>query len=77
MKTEFEAIRKNKTMIIDTKKTNKTPKDKWEAIELMSEAQQRLLEALHIMDSMLENNTDDFKEIQEKRMKDFVKQFEA
>ena len=27
-------------MIIDTKKTNKTPKDQWEAIELMNEAQQ-------------------------------------
>ena len=64
-------------MIIDTKKTNKTPKDQWEAIELMNEAQQRLLEALHIMDSMLDNNTDDFKELHEKRMKDFVKQFEA
>ena len=57
-------------------KINKTPKDKWEAIDLMIEAQQRLLEAIHIMVSMLENNTDDFKEIQEKRMKDFVKQFE-
>ena len=64
-------------MVIDTKKTNKTPKDQWEAIELMIEAQQRLLEALHIMESMLENNTDNFKEIHEKRMKDFVKQFEA
>ena len=64
-------------MVIDTKKTNKTPKDQWEAIELMNEAQQRLLEALHIMESMLENNTDNFKEIYEKRMKDFVKQFEA
>ena len=64
-------------MIIDTKKTNKTPKDQWEAIELMNEAQQRLLEAILIMDSMLENNTDDFKELHEKRMKDFVKQFEA
>ena len=64
-------------MIIDTKKTNKTPKNQWEAIELMNEAQQRLLEALHIMESMLENNTDNFKEIYEKRMKDFVKQFEA
>ena len=62
-------------MEIDIKKTNPTPKDKWEAIELMNEAQQRLLEALHIMNSMLENNTDDFKEIHEKRMKDFVKHF--
>ena len=64
-------------MVIDTKKTNKTPKDQREAIELMIEAQQRLLEGLHIMESMLENNTDNFKEIYEKRMKDFVKQFEA
>jgi hypothetical protein len=64
-------------MIIDTKKTSKTPKDQWEAIDFMNEAQQRLVEALHIMDSVLENNTDDFKELHEKRIKDFIKQFEA
>jgi len=64
-------------MIIDTKKISKAPKNQWEAVELMNEAQQRLLEALHIMVSMLENNTNDFKEIHEKRIKDFVKQFEA
>ena len=55
----------------------KTPKDQWEAIGLMNEAQQGLLEALHIMNSMLENNTDDFKEIHEKRMKDFLKQLKT
>ncbi len=64
-------------MNIDIKKTNHTPEDKWEAVKLMNEAQQRLIEALHIMDSMLENNTDDFKEIHEKKMKDFIKQFEV
>lgn len=63
-------------MIIDTKKTNKTPKDKWEAIEFMNEAQQRLLEAIHIMDSVVENNTEEFKEIHEIRIRGFLKQFE-
>ena len=62
-------------MVLDRKKTNKTPKDQWEAIDLLHEAQQKLLEALHIMDSMLVNNTDEFKESHEKRMKDFVEQF--
>ena len=63
-------------MNIDVKKTNPTPKNQWEAIDLLIGTQQKLVEALHIMDSALENNTDDFKEIHEKRMKDFIKQFE-
>lgn len=64
-------------MDFDTKKINPTPKDKWEAIDLMNKAQQKLLEALHIMESMLENNSSDFKEVHEKRMKNFVNEFTA
>ena len=63
-------------MNIDIKKTNPTPKDKWEAIDFMNKAQQKLVDALYIMDSMLKNNTDEFKETHKKRMEDFIKQFE-
>ena len=63
-------------MIIDTKKTSKTPKDQWEAIEFMNEAQQLLVEAICIMDSAVENDTEDFKEMHQTRMKKFIKQFE-
>lgn len=63
-------------MNIDVKKTNPTPKNQWEAIDLLNEAQQKLSEALHIMDSMIENNTEDFKAIHERRMKGFIRHFE-
>jgi len=62
-------------MKLDIKKTNPTPKNKWEAIELMIEAQQNVIEALHIMDSVLECDTEEFKEMHEKRMKQFIEKF--
>lgn len=63
-------------MNIDINKTNPTPKDKWEASVLMVKAQSSLVDALFIMDSALKYNTDDYKEINEKRMKEFIKKFE-
>lgn len=63
-------------MNIDIKKTHPTPGNNWQAIDLMNKAQQNLVDALHIMDSVLQNNTDDFKDIHEKRMKNFIKKFE-
>lgn len=62
-------------MKIDTKKTNPTPKDKWEAIDLLIKSQQNVVDALFIMDSILTYNTEDYKEIHEKRMRDFIAKF--
>ena len=59
-------------MNLDIKKTNPTPQDKWDALELLIKAQQNVIEALHIMDSVLKYN---IREIHEKRMKDFIKKF--
>lgn len=63
-------------MNIDINKTNPTPKDKWEASDFMVKAQISLVDALFIMDSALNFNTAEYKEINEKRMKDFIKKFE-
>ncbi len=64
-----------KNMKLDVKKTNPNPKDKWEAINLMIKAQGNLVDALFIMDSALRFNTEEYREINEKRMKDFIKKF--
>jgi predicted XRE-type DNA-binding protein len=46
-------------MEIDVKKIlGKTPKDAFEAVEQMNKAQQEVLEALHIMQSTIENFED-------------------
>ncbi len=66
---------KTKIMKLDVKKTNPTPKDKWEAIELLIKAQGNVVDALFIMDSAIQFNTEDYKELHEKRMKDFIKKF--
>lgn len=63
-------------MNLDINKTNPSPNDQWHAIDLMVKAQQSLLDSLFILGSVLENNTPDFKEIHEKRIKEFIKQFE-
>ena len=62
-------------MNLDIKKTNPTPQDKWDALELLIKAQQNIIDALHIMDSALEYNTEEYREIHEKKMKDFIKKF--
>ena len=51
-------------------------KDKWEAIDLLVKAQSSLIDALLIMDNALEFNTVEYKEINERRMRDFIKKFE-
>lgn len=63
-------------MKINITKAAPTPKDQWEAIRMMSYAQQKLIDALHIMSSALEYNTDEYRDIHERRMKEFIKTFE-
>ena len=62
-------------MKLDIKKTNPTPQDKWDALELLIKAQNNLIDALFIMDSALKYNTEDSKELHEKRMKEFIEKF--
>ena len=62
-------------MKLDIKKTNPTPQDKWDALELLIKAQQNIFDALFIMNSALEYNTEEYREIHEKKMKDFIKKF--
>tara|TARA_R110002049_G_scaffold4063_2_gene29307 strand:- start:10975 stop:11178 length:204 start_codon:yes stop_codon:yes gene_type:complete len=63
-------------MNIDIKKISKTPKDQFEAIDFMIEFSSKLLDAILIMNSAVKFNTENYKEINEKRMIDFIKQFE-
>jgi hypothetical protein len=66
-----------KLIEFEIKKISPSPKDQWEAIEFMVNAQSQLTEALFIMKSLIENNSDkESKEWHEKRIKDFIKQFE-
>ena len=62
-------------MELDIKKTSPTPKDKWQAIELMTEAQQNVIEAIHIFNSIIENNTPEHKEFHDKRINEFLNKF--
>ena len=62
-------------MKLDIKKTNPTPQDKWDALELLIKAQGNLVDALFIMDSALEFNAEGFKKIHEKKMKEFIDKF--
>ena len=63
-------------MKLDIKKISPTPQDKWDALELLIKTQQNLIEALFIMDSAIEYNTEEYREIHEKNMKEFIEKFE-
>ncbi len=62
--------------MIDIKKVISTPKTEFEAIDALVKTEQRLLSALHILQSTIEYNTEEYKEIHEKRIRDFLAQFE-
>ena len=63
-------------MKLDIKKTNPTPQDKWDALELLIKAQQNIIDALFIMDSAIKYNTEGYREIHEIKMKKFIDKFE-
>ncbi len=64
-------------MKLDIKKLNRTPKDGFEAIDYMNEARGYLTDALHIMDSIITNNTEEFQEIHKRNLRDFINKFEV
>ena len=65
-----------KIMEIDIKKLMvKSPKDVFEAIDMMTALNSELVDAIYIIDSALKLNTADHKEINEMRMKDFISKY--
>ena len=60
-------------MEIDVKTTGKSPKNEWEAIDLLIDSQQNLVDAIHIIISFLENPEEENTDFHNKRMKEFVK----
>ncbi len=64
-------------MSIDIKKVVNTPKDDFEAISFMVKTEQHLLTAIHILQSVIDNHDEEYWEIHEKRIKQFLSQFEG
>jgi hypothetical protein len=62
--------------MFDIKKITSTPKDQWEAINSLVKKEQELITALHIMQSVIDNPQDEFKELNEKRIKEFLSNYE-
>jgi hypothetical protein len=62
-------------MEIDVKKTNPTPKDRWEAIRMMTDAQQKLVEAIFKMESFINDDEKENVDWHRMTMNEFVKQF--
>ena len=62
-------------MKIDIKKVYKSPSDQWQAIEFMINAQFSLMDAIHIMQSILDNPDPEYWEFHEKRMKEFISKY--
>lgn len=62
--------------MFDTKKITSTPKDQWEAISLLVKKEQELITALHIMQSVIDNPQDEFKELHDKRIREFLSNYQ-
>jgi len=61
-------------MEIDIKKVmGDTPKDQFEAVRKMNKAQQKVLEALHIMQSAID--FPEYTDINQRRMKEYFNKF--
>jgi len=61
--------------MIDVKEILITPDNLYEAIDAMIKMEQELIEALHIMESILENPEDEYKELHEKKIREFLSKF--
>lgn len=58
--------------MFDIKKITTTPKNQYEAINAMVKKEQELIKALHIMQSIVDNPEDEFKELHHKRCREFL-----
>ncbi len=63
--------------MIDIKKVFSQPKDEYDVIKAMVRSEQRLLSAIHIFQSILDNTDKEDREIQERMIKQFLAQFET
>ncbi len=62
--------------MIDIKKIIHEVNDWPDAVDALTKTEQHLLEALNIMQSVVDNPSEDFKELHEKRIKKFISQFQ-
>jgi len=61
--------------MFDIKKLMTMPSDKWEAIDALVKKEQELITALHIMKSVVDNPGEEYKEIHEKRINEFLSNY--
>ena len=61
--------------MIDLKKILTAPRNMHEAIDAMIKKEEELISALHIMESIIDNPSEEFKELHEKRIKEFLSKF--
>ena len=59
----------------DVKKITQTPKDQWEAINMLVNKEQELITALHIMASVIENSDPCYTKIHENQIKKFLSNY--
>lgn len=63
--------------MIDIKKVISCPTDEIQVIKCMIKSEQKLLDAIHIMQSILDNPSDEYKDFHEQNIRRFLNQFEA
>jgi hypothetical protein len=61
--------------MFDTKKLTTTPENLWQAIDALIKKEQELISALHIMESVVNNPSEDFKELHEKSINEFLSKY--
>jgi hypothetical protein len=62
--------------MLDITKVTKTPQNQWEAIDLLVKSEQKVLDAINIMQSILDNKEVEYWEFHENNIKKFLAQFE-
>ena len=62
--------------MFDIKKIISSPENMCQAIDAMINKEQKLIDAINIMQSIIDNHEDEYKELHEKAIKKFLAQFE-
>ncbi len=61
--------------MFDTKKLTTTPSTQREAIDALIKKEQEFIMALHIMGSVVDNPDEEFKELHERRINEFLSKY--
>ena len=61
--------------MFDIKKLTTAPSNSWDAINGLVKKEQELISALHIMESVVDNPGEEYKEIHEKRINEFLSNY--